>query len=118
MKESERPMRLPEFLDSDDAGFVHVKGHRIGLHHILRLYKAGHSPEMIVASYPTLSLSLVHKVIAFYLDHLAALDTYIAEQDRAMAEQMAASQPGPGIAELRARLEAKRQAEIRSREMV
>jgi uncharacterized protein (DUF433 family) len=111
-------MQLPEFLDIDDGGFIHAKGHRIGLHHILRLYNAGHSPEMIVANYPTLSLSLVHKTIAFYLDHATEVDAYIADHDRAMAEQVASSQPGPSLAQLRARLESKRKAEVQRSELI
>jgi hypothetical protein len=67
---------------------------------------------MIVANYPTLSLSLVHKVIAFYLDRSDEVDAYVAEHDRIVAEQMAAARPAPTIAELRARLEAKRKAEV------
>jgi uncharacterized protein (DUF433 family) len=105
-------MQLPDFLDADDGGFIHAKGHRIGLHHILRLYSAGHSPEMIVANYPTLSLSLVHKVIALYLDNSPEVDAYIAEHDRIISEQMASGRSGPTMAELRGRLETKRKAEV------
>lgn len=105
-------MQLPEFLDTDDGGFIYPKGHRIGLHHILRLYSAGHSAEMIAANYPTLSLSLIHKVIAFYLDNRAEVDAYIADHDRAIADQMAGGSIGPSVAELRDRLERKRKAEF------
>jgi len=109
-------MQLPDFLDADDGGFIHAKGHRIGLHHILRLYKAGHSAEMIAANYPTLSLSLVYKVIAVYLDHLTEVNEYIANHDQAMAEQVANARPAPTMAQLRARLEAKRKAAVQPSE--
>ena len=38
-------MTLPEFLTVDDGGFIHVTGRRIGLHHVLRPYGEGLSPE-------------------------------------------------------------------------
>src|SRR5579863_9914467 len=104
-------MQLPDFLDPDDGGFIHAKGHRIGLHHVLRLYNGGHSPEMIAANYPTLSLSLIHKIIAFYLDHSAEVDAYMAEHELVIAEQAANARSGPTISELRARLAAKHGAE-------
>ena len=105
-------MELPSFLTVDDGGFIHVADHRIGLHHILRHYDEGDSPEMIVEEYPTLSLSLVHKVIAFYLDHMLEINAYVIEHDRIIAEQMTKSKQGPTRSELRVRLESKRRAEI------
>jgi len=101
-------MHLPEFLSTDDAGFIHAKGHRIGLHHVLRLYNEGYSPEMIAAQYPSLPLALVHKIIAFYLENGAAVDAYIAEHDREIQNQIAGARPAPPIADLRSRLESRR----------
>ena len=73
---------------------------------------------MIVANYAdALRSSLVHKTIAFYLDHLADVDAYVAEHDRVMVEQMATARPGPTVGQLRARLEAKRKAEVRASEL-
>lgn len=100
-------MTLPEFLSSDDGGFVYATGHRIGLHHVLRLYNAGHSPEMIAAHYPTLPLALVHKIIAFYLENQSEVDPYLAQHDAEIEGQMAGAQPAPTVAELRARLDAR-----------
>jgi hypothetical protein len=34
-------MTLPEFLTSDDGGYIHATGHRVGLHHVIRLYNEG-----------------------------------------------------------------------------
>ena len=106
-------MNLPDFLTADDGGHIHPKGSRIGLHHIIRAYNEGYSVEMIVAHYPTLSMALVHKVIAFYLENRAAVDAYIADHDRAIERLMAQPRTTPTLAELRARMEARRQAETR-----
>jgi len=102
-------MTLPEFLTVDDGGFIHVTGRRIGLHHVLRAYGDGLSPEEIALEYPSLHLAVVHKIIAYYLENREEVDRYIAEHDRIISQHMAQSKQGPTIEELRARL-AKRQA--------
>lgn len=38
-------MKLPDFLEERDPGFVSVRGSRIGLNHIVRMYREGYSPE-------------------------------------------------------------------------
>jgi uncharacterized protein (DUF433 family) len=106
-------MNLPDFLTTDDGGHIHAAGHRIGLHHVVRVYNEGYSPEMIVGHYPTLPLALVHKIIAFYLEHRAEVDAYVAAHEREMERQMAQAKPGPSLPELRARLDAMRRAEAR-----
>jgi uncharacterized protein (DUF433 family) len=97
-------MVRPDFLDADDSGFFSIRGHRIGLHHIIRHYINGGSPEMIAAHYPTLPLATVHKVIAFYLENQAAVDQYVAEQETEVERQMAGQAAAPSLSELRARL--------------
>src|SRR5258708_5217361 len=103
-------MNLPDFLTSDDGGFIHFTGHRIGLHHVIRNYVAGYTPEMLAAELPTLPLALIHKVIAFYLENQSAVEQYIAAHDRTIEKQIAASGPTLSTAELRRRLEQMRGA--------
>ena len=57
-------MNLPEFLTPHSHGEIRLAGHRIGLEHVVALYREGYSPEMLHEQYPTLSLALIHKVIA------------------------------------------------------
>jgi uncharacterized protein (DUF433 family) len=102
-------MNLPDFLSSDDGGFIFATGHRIGLHDVLRLYNEGHSAEMIAAHFPTLPLALVHKIIGFYLENKAGTDAYMTEHDKEMERQMADAPPAPTVSELRARLAARAQ---------
>ena len=104
-------MTLPEFLTADDGGYIHATGHRIGLHHVVRLYNEGYSPEMLAAHYPSLRLALVHQIIAFYLDNREEVDAYASAHDREMERQMAQARPAPTLAELRSRLDAARRAE-------
>lgn len=98
-------MTLPDFLEADDGGFVHMTGHRIGLHHLVRMYADGSSVEAIAAEYPSLPLALIHRVIAFYLENQSDVDAYVAEHDREIARQIALGPKAPLVAELRRRLE-------------
>ena len=100
----EQAMVFPEFLTHDPDGFVRLTGHRIGLHHLIRAYNEGFSAEMLLGEFPTLSLALIHKVIAFYLDNQPDIDRYIAAEERASESQRAAAAPGPSAQELRQRL--------------
>jgi uncharacterized protein (DUF433 family) len=64
-------VQLPDFLTEDADGFTHLRGHRIGLLHVVQCYNEGYSPEMLAEEFPTLSLALIHKTIAFYLENQA-----------------------------------------------
>ena len=101
-------MILPNFLTQDPDGFVHVTGHRVGLQHIIHYYEEGFSPEMLACEYPSLSLAVIHKVIAFYLENRVDVERYIADCESQMAEQRRTSETGPSIAELRQRLQTTR----------
>ena len=105
-------MVLPDFLASVD-GEVRLTGHRISLVHVVKLYNAGHSVEMIGAHLPTLSLAHIHKVVAFYLENRQEIDTLVAAHEREMDRLESESRrlhSTPTSAELRARLIAKRGA--------
>jgi putative toxin-antitoxin system antitoxin component (TIGR02293 family) len=91
-------MKLPDYLEADDAGFTHLAGHRIGLHNVVRMYADGSSPEMIAAHYPSLPLALIHRVIAFYLDNQFDVDAYVSAHEQEIERQIAtASASSPMI---------------------
>lgn len=69
-------MELPNFLLQTD-GEIRVAGHRIGLENLVDAYNEGDSAEMIASRYPTLSLPLVHRLIAFYLENQEEVDVYV-----------------------------------------
>jgi uncharacterized protein (DUF433 family) len=99
-------MNLPDFLTQGTYGEIDVKGHRIGLKHIVDCYNDGCSPAMIVEEYPTLALETVQKVVAFYLQNKAEIDAYVVEYNAELDRQQAAAKKGPDLAELRRRMEA------------
>jgi uncharacterized protein (DUF433 family) len=96
-------MQLPDFLAQDPDGFLRLQGHRIGVHHLLHFYNEGYSPEMLLEQFPTLSLALIHKTIAFYLENQPELDAYAAEQRDVFERQARDAPHGPSLAELRRR---------------
>ena len=97
-------MDLPDFLTQDSDGFIRVAGHRIGIQHVLHYYNEGYSAEMLASQYDTLSLPLLHRLIAFYLENQLEVDAYIGRCQDEIDRQRAAHVPGPSIAELRQRL--------------
>ena len=102
---SEDPaMIMPDYLTEDEHGYIHVTGHRVGLQDVIYYYNEGYSPEGLLEAFPTLTLSIVHKVIAFYLDHKTEVDVYAANSDAEVARQRATAPRGPDSVELRRRL--------------
>jgi uncharacterized protein (DUF433 family) len=104
-------LELPDFLTRNRYGEIRLTGHRIGLLHLVDRYHEGNSREAILGDYPTLSLALIDKVIAFYLDHQAEMDAYIAAARAEIERQAGAPSPGPTMVELRRRREALRRGE-------
>jgi uncharacterized protein (DUF433 family) len=104
-------MNLPDFLSQDGHGYIHLTGHRIGLRHVVELYKDGYTPEMLHDHFPTLPLALIHKVIAFYLENTAEVDASIEQSRMALDRLAAGPQPGPDATELRRRMQARQPKE-------
>jgi uncharacterized protein (DUF433 family) len=77
------------------GGRPRIAGHRIRVMDIVVLHeKLGQSPDEIVATYPTLTLADVYAALAYYFDHPQEIQNDLAE-DRALAEDMARTNPGP-----------------------
>src|ERR1051326_9502119 len=97
-------MSLPDFLTQDPDGYVHVTRHRVGLNDVAYFYNQGYSPEMLQEAFPTLSLAVIHKLVAYYLENQADVDAAMARSDAEMERQRATAARGPDLAELRRRL--------------
>jgi uncharacterized protein (DUF433 family) len=94
-------MILPDFLTRDDFDEIRLTGHRIGLYTVVRRYREGRSAEQIAEEHPSLPLSLVYKVLAFYLDNRAEVDAYVDAYAADLARQEAEHVPGPGAIKIR-----------------
>ena len=103
-------IELPDFLTRNRYGEIRLTGHRIGLLHVIERYKEGYTPEAVLREFPTLSLDLIRKVIAFSTDHREDVDQYVAATRAEIERQAALLSQGPGLDELRGRLEATRRA--------
>ena len=103
-------MDLPDFLVQAPDGDIHLRGHRIGLLHLVYYYNEGYSPEMLVAQYPTLPLALVHKVIAFYLENREDVSGYVDSCTVELTRQRLSGPRSLDLESLRHRLEKLQQA--------
>ena len=97
-------MNLPDFLTCEATGEIRLRGHRIGLYHVVQYYNDGYSAEMLACQYPTLPLALIHHTIGFYLENKAAVDAYVAACQESLCEQRAANSQRLPLASLRERL--------------
>src|SRR4030095_14998887 len=63
-----------------------IKGTRVALDSVIYQFQQGRSPEAIQDAFPALSLSQVYAAIAYYLDHQAELDAYLAHNEATEAK--------------------------------
>jgi uncharacterized protein (DUF433 family) len=75
------PIDIAQYLDIQAADDVRIKGRRIGVEHIVYAYNEGYSPEQIASKFRGLDLKIVYTIIAYYLHHRVAVDTYIDQLD-------------------------------------
>lgn len=94
-----------DFTDSplhlDDRGAIRVIGSRITLDTLIGIYKRGDTLEEIHEGFPSLSLEQIKSVIAWYLNHTAEADEYLAEGDAEEEELIKRLQMQPRDKELR-----------------
>jgi uncharacterized protein (DUF433 family) len=72
-------VRNPEIL----AGEPTIKGTRIAVRNIVVAIRYTPTVEELLEDYPTLSRDAIEEAFAFYDDHRAEIDRYIAENDAA-----------------------------------
>ncbi len=104
--------QLPPCLHWHPDGEIRLVGHRIGLYHFIYYYNQGFTAEMILCQFPTLELAVIHKVIAFYLDHRDEVDRYVAHYQAELDRLRGAGPHAPSVAELRKRLQARQAAAL------
>ena len=72
----------PVPLAADAHGVLRVGGSRVPLDRVVYAFNEGASAEEIVMRFSTLDLADVYAVIAYYLDHKAEVDAYLAERQQ------------------------------------
>lgn len=68
-----------------EGGAVRVAGTRVNLETIVYQFNAGASAETIVDRFPSLSLADAYAVIAYYLTHKEAVESYLREREKQAA---------------------------------
>jgi len=88
------------------SGGLYVAGSGVSLDSVVIRFQEGASPDKIVHSFPSLQLSQVYGVIAYYQENEKAIKEYIAEGERELEQsKVPLSQTNP---ELFSRLKAAR----------
>jgi uncharacterized protein (DUF433 family) len=110
------PAAMDVPLRTDEHGKIRIGSSRVLLELVIYAFQQGETAESIVDSYPTLKLSDVYAVLAFFLTHRADVDAYMQEADEA-AEQIrreVEAKYSPEALALHARLRAVRDKQQRA----
>jgi len=67
-------------LNQEADGTVRVTGSRVTLDTIVSAFKRGNTAEQIQDSFPSLTLSQIFGVIAWYIDHQNEAEQYLKER--------------------------------------
>jgi uncharacterized protein (DUF433 family) len=90
----------------DDRGVAWIDDSNVKVVEIITDHIAyGYSPEEIRLQHPDLSLAQIYAAFAYYHDHQEAMDGEIERRYREVEALRQQAPPGPGRAELRARLQ-------------
>jgi uncharacterized protein (DUF433 family) len=100
-------MRLDEYFEFLGPDQIRIKGHRIGIEHVVELYREGDSPEQIALRFPGLSLENIYATITYYLHNQTEVDAYLERQLARLRQEIAeadARGPSPPMKRVRALL--------------
>jgi uncharacterized protein (DUF433 family) len=98
------PISWPDYLP-ESSGERLFFGTRIGLLEFLHHYNTlGYSAEMLALEYPSLDLSLIHKFLAFYLEHSSEVDAIVVAQQSTLNQIRTAAPNHVTLADVRKRL--------------
>jgi uncharacterized protein (DUF433 family) len=106
--QEELPMTLPDlpqFLTQHADEDIRITGHRIGLEHVVELYRDDYSPQEIHEEFPTLPLQLINQVIDYYHANRGAVDAYVDACHTEIERQRAANPSQTNWEELKRRFE-------------
>lgn len=75
------PLTMTIPLRTDEHGTIRVSGTRITLDTIIARHHQRDTPETIHEGFPTLPITDIYAVIAYYLAHQEELDTYLQRRN-------------------------------------
>src|SRR5688572_17261374 len=109
---TDSPLRL------DAEGTIRVIGSRVTLDTLVGIWKRGDTFEEIEDGFPTLSLDQIKGVIAWYLKHTTAADTYLEEEEAEAEALRKEIQSQPSYIEWKKELLRRREQLISRREQL
>ena len=97
------PLQPAKYVRTDAGGAMRVGGSDVPLDSVVAAFHQGHSPEMIRAQYPALTLEEVYGAVAYYLANRDEVDAYLRRQDALWDQWRAQSNasPAPVVQRLR-----------------
>jgi len=90
-------------------GTIRISGSRVSLDSVVHQFKLGATAEQIQADFSSLTLREIYGAIYYYLDHEAAVEDYLRQQEQAAAETRRFIDSHPDSVALRGRIRARRQ---------
>ena len=84
MPELDTTQHAPLTLAED--GTIRITGSRVTLESIVHQFTSGASAEQIQEDFPTLALRDIYGVIAYYLQHTAAVEDYLRAQGQTASQ--------------------------------
>ncbi len=105
------PIAIDVPLRTDEHGKIRVGNTRVLLELLIHAFNQGETAEEIVDSYPSVKLSDVYSIIAYYLTHRAEVDAYVEKANQAAerVQREVEANYSPEIQVLRARLRSLRE---------
>ncbi|MCL4267827.1 MAG: DUF433 domain-containing protein [Anaerolineae bacterium] len=93
-----------QYFDFVNENVIQIKGHRLGIEHVLAFYHEGYTPDQIAQEFPGLSLEVIYATITFYLANQSEMDAYLQRRQAIyeQAYQQWKRNPTPLIERLRA----------------
>jgi uncharacterized protein (DUF433 family) len=85
-------MLLEDYFDFVGPTQIRLKGHRIGIEHVLAYYQQGYTPEAIAQEFPGLGLETIYATITYYLHNRATVDAYLDRLAALVEESICAAQ--------------------------
>jgi uncharacterized protein (DUF433 family) len=73
------PVAIDVPLETDSDGVLRVANTRVTLSTLIAFYNAGQTPQQLHEAFPTVSLTAIYTIIAYYLSNRDAVDDYMRQ---------------------------------------
>lgn len=101
-------------LTRSEDGSVRVTGSRVTLDTLVAVFKRGNSAEQVQDGFPSLSLSQISAVLAWYLKHQTEVERYIEKRQAGAGALRTSIEEEPRYKQLRETIRKRRQQLIKS----